>query len=138
VASLPKPPEQRRRRSSSQASWRRLPPAGEFDRPPKLPVRKPAWLKSTREWWAVLWASPMATVYVEADVQALVRLAEMVEERGRGTLSKTEVIAMQQLEDRFGLNPKSRRALQWEITQAGSEKPEEAGDVPTLRAVPDA
>ncbi len=81
----------------------------------------------------------MAGAYVEADVDALVRLARLKDDEARGTLPPAALGAMQQLEDRFGLSPKARRALQWEIQQAGrdaSERP--AGNVPKLRAVRDA
>ena len=138
MAPLPKPPEARVRRNAGQPGWRTLPPAEPFRRPPLLPRRQPTWLKSTREWWAVLWRSPMASTYLEADVPALVRLAEMVDARSRGKLSSSETVAMTALEDRFGLSPKARRALQWEITQA-----EQAGatakavKVPKLRVVTD-
>jgi hypothetical protein len=139
MAPLPKAPEQRVRRNAGQAGWRTLPAAESFKRPPALPARKPAWLASTRAWWAVLWRSPMASAYVEADVAPLVRLAEMVDARARGALLPAEMAAMVALEDRFGLNPKARRALQWEIAQAGREAPERpVGNVPKLRAVSDA
>lgn len=77
----------------------------------------------------------MQVTYLEADVPALVRLAEMVEGRARGELGATETVAMTALEDRFGLNPKSRRALQWEVAQAESGESGPVGDVPKLRVV---
>ena len=132
---LPKPPGARTRRNVAQGRWRTLPPAEPFKRPPKLPARRPAWLKETREWWRVVWSSPMASVWIEADVLALVRLAEMFDARARGTLSATEVPAMLALEDRFGLNPKARRALQWEVAQADQSEPRAPVDVPKLRVV---
>lgn len=135
VAPLPKPPGQRRRERPTGGRWRTLPAARPFARPPLLPRKRPGWLKSTREWWDVVWSSPMASVWLEADVPALVRLAEMVEGRARGTLSKTEVIAMQTIEDRYGLNPKSRRALQWEVAQAAQAEPAGPVNVPKLRVV---
>lgn len=63
----------------------------------------------------------MAATFLEADVPALLRLAETV--------------AMTALEDRFGLNPKSRRALQWEIGQAEPGATGPVADVPKLRVV---
>ena len=77
MAPTPKPPGHRRRRNSDQPTWRQLPAEGRAGKPPALPRKRPAWLKSTREWWATLWASPMATAYVEADVEPLVRLARL-------------------------------------------------------------
>lgn len=134
MAALPKPREARVRRNAGQAGWRSLPPAAPF-RQPTLPRRKPAWLASTRRWWQVLWASPMATTYLEADVPALIRLAEMVDTRARGKLGATETIAMVQLEDRFGLSPKARRALQWEIEMAARPTRRRRENVPRLKVV---
>lgn len=136
MAPLPKPPEARVRRNAGQAGWRTLPAAAAF-KVPALPPRKPAWRKATREWWRVLWASPMASTYLQADVPALLRLAEMVDDRARGVLSASETVAMTAIEDRFGLSPKARRALQWEIAQAEQAGPAKAVDVPKLRVVPD-
>ena len=136
MAPLPKPPGQRIEQGS-QASWKQLPPAAPF-KAPSLPSRKPAWLKSTRAWWKVLWSSPMATTYLEADLPALIRLAEMVDARARGELGATETVAMTALEDRFGLSPKARRALQWEITQATKTTTPKPASVPKLRVVDDA
>lgn len=140
MAPLPKPPEQRVRRNAGQAGWRTLPAAEPFKRPPLLPARKPAWLASTRAWWRVLWSSPMAGAYVEADVSALVRLARLKDDEARGTLPLAGLGALQQLEDRFGLSPKARRALSWEVAQAAAvDAPERpVGSVPKLRAVSDA
>lgn len=135
MAQLPKPPGARVRRSSSQGHWRTLPPARDFKRPPALPRRNPAWLVSTRSWWRTLWRSPMATTYLEADLPSLTRLAEMVDDRARGTLGATETVAMTALEDRFGLSPKARRALQWEIAQAEHSEPSRPANVPKLRMV---
>ena len=135
MAPLPKPRGQRRRERPTQGRWRTLPAAAPFKRPPPLPRQRPTWLKSTRSWWATIWASPMASVWIEADVPALVRLAEMVEDRARGQLGATETVAMTALEDRFGLSPKARRALQWEIAQAEQDKPAGPVNVPKLRVV---
>ena len=131
---LPKPPGHRVRQGTQQANWQTLPAAKPFKRP-TLPKRSPPWLDSTKRWWAVLWDSPMASTYLEPDVPALFRLAEMVELRARGELGATETVAMTALEDRFGLNPKARRSLQWEITQAEQATKPKRENVPKLRVV---
>jgi hypothetical protein len=42
----------------------------------------------------------------------------------RGEAPATALPAMQALEDRFGLSPKARRALQWEVARSESaERP---------------
>jgi hypothetical protein len=128
----PKPPGQRRRRNLSQPQWRQLPARGSDKAAPRLPAKDPNWLKSTRDWWKTIWASPMAAAWLEADVDALFRLARMRDLEAQGKLPATGYPAMQQLEDRFGLSPKARRQLQWEVSQA--EQAEQASVVP-LRAV---
>lgn len=113
---LAKPPGQRRRRNVDQAQWNKLPSEGRKGRAPKLPERE--WLKSTVGWWQTIWSSPMATVWLDADVESLVRLAILKDEFMRGDMNSSSLPAMQQLEDRFGLSPKARRALQWEVQQS--------------------
>ncbi len=117
MAPLPKPKGQRVKRGP-QAQWKELPADGSKVAAPKLPDRKPVWLKSTREWWQTIWESPMATVWLPADVDSLVRLASLKDDFVRGEAPTSALGAMQQLEDRFGLSPKARRALQWEISRA--------------------
>lgn len=123
MAPLPKPPKQRRRRNVSQSDWRELPPDGRRGKAPALPKREAGWLPSTKQWWSVVWASPMAVAWLDADVDSLVRLATLKDEFARGTAPATALPAMQQLEDRFGLSPKARRALQWEVARAEAEVP---------------
>ena len=135
MAPTPKPPGQRRRRNAGQTQWTQLDAKGRRGAVPPLPGEE--WLDSTRAWWATIWRSPMATAWQEADEDALVRLARLRDDFRRGDLPVSALGAMQQLEDRFGLSPKSRRALQWEIGHADEDavirtKPMQ---VRTLRAV---
>jgi hypothetical protein len=113
LAPQTKPPNQRRRRNAGQSQWRDLPAEGRKGEAPKLPDAE--WLDSTREWWERIWASPMATIWIDGDLDSLIRLARLRDEFARGDLPISGLSAIQQLEDRFGLSPKSRRALQWEI-----------------------
>lgn len=115
MAPQPKPPGQRRRRNAGQSQWKTLPAEGNSAPAPDLPGDE--WLPSTIDWWMTIWASPMATAWVEADVDSLVRLARMRDDFHRDQLSVSAFGSMQALEDRFGLSPKSRRALQWEISK---------------------
>jgi hypothetical protein len=133
----PKPAAQRRRRNRAPA-------------PVKLPVEKTAekktptlpgakrYSKTTRDWWATVWGSPMATVWLEADVPALVRLATLIELLEQGEATAMVLAEIRQLEDRFGLSPMARRRLQWEVEQAAVEtKPVANQEVRWLRAVSD-
>jgi hypothetical protein len=86
-----------------------------------LPGGDEVWLVSSREWWRTIWASPMATAWVDADVDSLIRLARMRDDFYRGELPVSAFSAMQALEDRFGLSPKARRALQWEIAKTDGD-----------------
>jgi hypothetical protein len=116
MAPQPKPPGQRRRRNAGQSQWKTLPAEGRRrDDMPELPGED--WLESTIEWWNTLWTSPMATAWEDADVDSIVRLARMRDDFHRGELPVSAFGAMQALEDRFGLSPKSRRSLQWEIAK---------------------
>ena len=82
-------------------------------------------LKSTRDYWQTIWASPMAMAWLDADVPALVRLAMLMELVSQGDASAAELGEIRQLEDRFGLSPLARRRLQWEIDQAAGVKADE-------------
>ena len=47
---------------------------------PKLPVcSRGAWHPDTLAWWKDVWASPMATEYLRADVHGLVLLSDLVD-----------------------------------------------------------
>jgi hypothetical protein len=135
MAALPKSSGATVRRNVSRG--RRLPPAEPFE-VPQLPKRSPAWLRSTRDWWSTLWRSPMAAAYLEADVEPLMRLAELVDARAHGKLTATGLLAMTALEDRYGLSPKARRALGWEVETAEPEQEAKPVKVPKLRVVDDA
>jgi hypothetical protein len=80
----------------------------------------------------------MATVWLEADVPTLRRLARLVDTEARGSADPTLRAEIRHLEDRFGLSPLARRRLQWEIQQAsgaGKEPPARATRYGHLRAV---
>lgn len=132
---MPRPPKPRGQavnRSADRPHWTQLPPAKPF----KRPSAKSGWSPATKSWWNALWASPMATTYLEADLPALLRLAEMVDARDRGELSPSETVAMTAIEDRFGLSPKARRALAWEVAQAERARPAaSSSNVPKLRRI---
>lgn len=121
MAPLPKPRGQTRRRNVDQPNWKQLPADGRKGKAPELP--KHEWLDSTKAWWETLWSSPMAAAWLDADVDALARLAFLRDDFARGGAPATCLPAMQALEDRFGLSPKARRALQWEIAKEALPEP---------------
>jgi hypothetical protein len=91
---------------------------------PELPAIR-GWQDTTRDFWATLWTSPMAQMYVAADTPGLLRLtitmddylrAETPEER-RALSSE-----IRQLEKQFGLSPESRTKLRWMISEAESAR----------------
>jgi Ser/Thr protein kinase RdoA (MazF antagonist) len=65
----------------------------------------------------------MASVYLDADLTGLVRLARLLDADERGEASATMLGEIRQLEDRFGLSPLARRRLEWEVQQAEGAKP---------------
>jgi hypothetical protein len=120
----PKPASQRRRRNKAQAVVK-LPSEPSKRTVPALPDSGKL-LKSTREWWRTVWSSPMAAVWLEADMPALARLAKLVDEAARGEVAGQVLVEVRQLEDRFGLSPLARRRLQWGVDQAGGEASDDA------------
>lgn len=138
----PKPASQRRRRNAPAAS-KKLPARGRR-RAPRLPDAEHM-LESTRAWWKTVWASPMAANWIDADMPAVVRLAQLHDLTARelrgwtvrddvgglaldedvpglvrvhlaGAMVSVQLLAeMRQLEDRLGLTPMARRRLQWEL-----------------------
>ena len=88
-------------------------------------VERP-WHELTISWWGDVWRSPMAAEFVKVDVHRLWILADLVDRYwwsgGRDLAAATEI----RLQERaFGLDPMSRRSLQWEVprkSEVGSEK----------------
>lgn len=89
---------------------------------PELPDREEGWQRLTLEWWADIWASPMAPEFDKSDRHGLFMLAALVDEfwRNPSTALAGEIRLQRQC---FGLTPIDRRRLQWEI-----ERTDEAVD----------
>ena len=83
--------------------------------------------KSTRDWWASMWASPMACVW---DESALARLAEVRDRAEREGWSRTLSAEARQLENRFGLSP--RRTPQTRRQPLASSLTDPLGPSPPL------
>ncbi|MHB8124662.1 MAG: phage terminase small subunit [Desulfitobacteriaceae bacterium] len=72
----------------------------------------------TRAWWKKVWTSPMASEYLDSDIDGLARIALLVDEYyknpvGKGAKEMLGEIRLQ--EARFGLSPVDRSRLQWEV-----------------------
>jgi len=108
----PKPPAQRRRRNKPPETLKiTAPEAPEIPELPFVGTPQPFTLR----WWETVWRSPMASRYVDGDVPALIRLAQLVDSVARGQSNAQEMAEIRQLEDRFGLNPMARKRLGWEV-----------------------
>ena len=120
---LPKNPatRQRRNRASTARKLSGLP--DDFERP-ELPGSRP-WHPMTLDWWDDVWASPMASEFIDggADIHGLYILAVLVDDFwATPTTSLAAEIRLQR--QCFGLTPIDRRRLQWEIErgEAASER----------------
>jgi hypothetical protein len=121
---LPKHKPARRNRSAGAATLRK--PTGRA-KVPALPERLAVpWHPQTLEWWADVWASPMAPEYDPSDVHGLYVLAMLVDafwyEPSQGMAA--EIRLQRQC---FGLSPIDRRRLQWEIERADEAQARGAG-----------
>lgn len=85
------------------------------------PVAIP-WRPTTLAWWGVIWASPMAAEWVDADVPGLFALALLIDDFWTGPEAKQHA-EIRQASREFGLSPFSRRQLQWEIRRLEAAKP---------------
>lgn len=117
-----KPPGQTRRRNLDQPGWRTLDP-DQGREAPELPDREGSYHERTIEWWDRIWASPMATIWLDSDLGGLFRMADLYDEAVRTGKPHGDLI---KLEDRFGLSPKARQMLRWQVGKVpGTGKPEE-------------
>jgi hypothetical protein len=119
---IPKPISQRRRRNTV-AGVAKLDASGRKGVAPR-PKTSISLCPVALDYWKTLWASPMATIYTDADVFPLTRLAILIHERETGAAVWNADGEIRQLEDRFGVSPLARRRLNWEIEQAAAvERP---------------
>lgn len=75
------------------------------------------WHPLTLQCWAHAWASPMASQWLETDVDALGRLA-MLWDQYYEKPSSVLLAEIRLQEARFGLSPLDRSRLQWEVSRA--------------------
>lgn len=86
---------------------------------PSLPEREQGWRPEVISWWQDVWASPMASEYVHADIHGLILLADLMDRYWRKpSIGLAAEIRLQR--QCFGLSPIDRRRLQWTVEQAES------------------
>lgn len=89
------------------------------------------WHPMTRRWWRAIWRSPMAPAFIETDVYALYRIAQLVN-LAHWCPGDTKLEAeIRQQEARFGLTPIDRRRLQWEVRRRSLDDAENTAAAPT-------
>lgn len=87
---------------------------------PELPTSRD-WHAMTLEWWADLWASPMANEFHGSDRHGLFILAALVD--AFWTEPSKELAGEIRLQRQaFGLTPYDRRRLEWTIESADEAK----------------
>jgi hypothetical protein len=116
---MPKNPSIRQRRN--KATTRAMLPAetGQRKYRPRLPKlgKNAKWHPLAREYWDLVWTSPMSHLFLEADIPVLFRLLILVNRFFEGGSLKVAA-EIRMLEREFGLTPLSRRRLEWTVAQA--------------------
>lgn len=78
------------------------------------PDKEWKWHRLTRAWWRNVFQSPMASEYIQTDVDGLARLAILVDQFYKSADPKL-LAEIRLQEARFGLSPIDRSRLHWEI-----------------------
>lgn len=113
MPALPKHPSTRARRNRT-AGARTLTAVHDVEVPVLPEVPDFEWHHMTDDWWADIWASPMAPEYDSSDVHGLYILAMLVDQFwSQPSAALAGEIRLQR--QCFGLTPIDRRRLQWEI-----------------------
>ena len=115
----PKSPGVRQRRNRV-SSGKVLPTDAPKRRAPPLPQNR-EWRDLTKAWWKDVWASPMAAEYLESDVHGLYMLGELIELFWTKPSTKMASEIRQQGAC-YGLDPISRRRLQWSVQKVEGSK----------------
>lgn len=106
------------------------------DGPPPLPPRLNGWTDLTREWWADVWSSPMSSEWDQSDIHNLYICAALYDDIWVGETAKSRKDAAGEYRlqcARLGLDPYSRRRLEWQIESveaaqdAGQQRRERRG-----------
>lgn len=117
-----KAPELRQRRNKASTEATLDASAPSTRRPPALPKRlgadgqTVAWHPHTLRWWRNRWRSPMAAEYLEADVDRLLLVADLIDRYWREP-SVALAAEIRQQDGQFGGTPMDRRRLDWKIAR---------------------
>lgn len=114
----PKPGNVRQRRNK-KAGATTLPADGHGQAPrTKIPSLqnpdKRKFHRLTRAWWKHVWESPMASEYLDTDIDGLARLAILIDNYYK-VQRKEDLAEIRLQEARFGLSPVDRSRMQWEV-----------------------
>lgn len=124
---MPKPAATRQRRN-------RVTSSSVVEAPRAVRVELPrGYHRLTKSWWSVIWDSPIADEWVDADVPGLVALAQLVDDFWQAEpAERAKRHAEVRMASReYGLSPFSRRQLQWEVKRV--EGPKRAPTAPPSR-----
>lgn len=112
----PPKPAHLRQRTNKKAGGALLTAPESPDVPPIPNPDNREWHQLTLVAWQHAWESPMASQWLETDVDALGRLAVLWDAFYNGAINALAEIRLQ--EQRFGLSPLDRSRLQWEVNRA--------------------
>jgi hypothetical protein len=104
---------------------------------PELPESR-EWHSQTVQWWADIWASPMAPEFDDSDRHGLFALAVLIDDfwlADKASLRAALSAEIRLQRQCFGLTPIDRRRLQWEI-ERGDEAEEKTRKRKTAAAAP--
>lgn len=128
----PKDPKTRQRRNLRST-------AAVVDASPAVrPEELETWHVNTKAWWTVIWASPISSEWVDADVPGLVALAQLVDDFWTAdAVDRAKRHAeVRMASAQFGLSPMSRRQLQWEVRKVEGRPPAKPDRPSTRRTGP--
>lgn len=133
---LPKDPElrQRRNRVATEAELDATPHQLRIPPLPKALFGSLVLHPLTRRWWRVIWRSPMAPRWLEADIEGLYLVAVLRNQFFHDPSARLAAEVRQQ-EARFGLDVMGRRRLDWRI--AGPARQPEAPSKPEPTTPPE-
>lgn len=90
-----------------------------------MPPHEGDWHPRTVKWWERVWSSPMASQYIDTDLDALERLCDAIEDRHRAKSAnaRRELDAEIRIrEASFGLTQLDRHRLQWIVPRKNPDE----------------